>query len=62
MTIKPHHVLVKFGEGVPSDLQGTVLLGMERSLREAGLPCEVFLETMRDQNKLRRLITKDDIL
>ena len=58
-----YHVLVRFGDGIPVSIQGPALMRLEQSLREwTKLPCEVFLETMRDQNKLRRLVTKDDLL
>lgn len=58
-----YHVLVRFGPGVPEAVQGPALLHFEQELRaQSGQPCEVFLDTMRDQNKLRRLITKDDLL
>ena len=61
--LQPHQVLVQFGTDIPSEVQSYALLEFERTLREvSGLPCEVFLNTMRDQNKLRRLITVDDII
>ena len=61
--LQPHQVLVQFGADIPTEVQGYALLEFERTLREvSGLPCEVFLNTMRDQNKLRRLITIDDIV
>ena len=49
-----------FGSGVPSDLQGVALLAMERLLREAGCPAEVFKHTMADDSKLRRSMTKEE--
>lgn len=59
----PYHVQVRFGGGIPAEVQSYALLEFERCLREvSGMPCEVFLDTMRDQNKLRRLVTKDDLL
>ena len=57
--IAPHHVLVDFGEGIPYDAQGIVLLAMERALREMGLPAEVFKRTKPDDSKLRRSMTPE---
>ena len=51
------HVTVTFGKGIPSDLQGKVMLHMERTLRENGLPAEVFKPTCEDDSKLRRNMT-----
>ena len=55
-----YHVIVKFGKGIPNDLQGVVMLAMEKSLRERGVPAEVFKETMPDDSKLRRLMTVEE--
>ena len=52
-----HHITIKFGNGIPPDLQGWAMLAMERMLREKGVPAEVFKETMADDSKLRRLMT-----
>ena len=57
--LPPFHVLVDFGSGVPSDLQGVVLLAMERSLREAGCPAEVYKRAAPDDSKLRRSMTPE---
>ena len=57
-----HHVIVDFGKAVPPDLQGKVLLGMERALREAGCPAEVFKRTMTDDSKLRLRMTDEERL
>jgi hypothetical protein len=55
--MKEHHVIIRFGNGIPSDAQGRAMLAMERMLREIGLPAEVFKETMPDDSKLRRSMT-----
>lgn len=55
-----HHVIVKFGRGVPPDAQGRAMLAMERLLRESGIPAEVFKETMPDDSKLRSLMTVEE--
>lgn len=57
-----HHVLVKFGKSIPDAAQGEVLLAIEMMLRTRGIEAEVFLETMRDQNVLRRKLTPQDSL
>lgn len=54
-----HHVLVDFGRSIPPDAQGVVMLAMERSLREAGIPAEVFKRTKEDDSKLRRSMTPE---
>lgn len=51
------HVIVQFGKGIPSDAQGTVMLAMEKALREMGVPAEVFKETKPDDSKLRNKMT-----
>jgi hypothetical protein len=58
--IPQYHVLVKFGSGIPDTQQGHLLLIMEQWLRDVGIPAEVFLETMRDQNVLRRKLSEAD--
>lgn len=58
--MNPNHVIVDFGKSVPPDLQGRVLLQMERSLREAGLQAEVFKRTMPDDSKLRLRMTEEE--
>lgn len=52
-----HHVLVKFGQGIPSDLQGIVMLRLEQWLRDRDVPAEVFKETMGDDLKRRSTMT-----
>lgn len=57
------HVQVTFGPGIPGAYKGHALLMFEKMLRDTmALPVEVFLETAKDQNKLRRLLTKDDAI
>lgn len=61
--LPPNDVLVIFGAGIPSEVRGRALLALERFLRiECDTPAEVFLETMRDQNKLRRDLTREDVI
>ena len=55
-----HHVIVDFGKAVPPDLQGLVLLQMERTLRENGVGAEVFKRTMPDDSKLRLRMTSEE--
>lgn len=55
--MNPMHVLIRFGSAIPPDLQGVVMLAMERTLRERGVAAEVLKETMADDSKLRRLMT-----
>jgi len=54
------HVLVDFGSGIPSDAQGIVLLAMEKSLRQMGLPAEVYKRTLPDDSKLRLKMTTEE--
>jgi hypothetical protein len=60
--IPAHQALVMFGPDVPSAAKGPALLAFERALREHGADCSVFMETMRDQNKLRRKLTREDVI
>lgn len=62
MIVPPNQVIVIFGPNVKSEAKGPALLAFERTLRENGAECEVFMETMRDQNKLRRKLGKDDLV
>lgn len=59
-SVNPHHIIVKFGKGINSDLQGVTMLQMEKTLREAGVPAEVFKETMPDDSKLRSKMTTEE--
>ena len=58
-SIQAHHVIVKFGRGIPSDEQGKTMLAMEKSLREAGVPAEVFKAYMGDDLKRRSEMTNE---
>jgi hypothetical protein len=55
------HVIVKFGKGIPSDVQGVALLDFERKLRSLmpGHWIEVFKETKADDSKLRSMMTPE---
>jgi hypothetical protein len=56
--VKEIHVVVRFGEGVPSEAQGVSLLAFEKHLRTiTGLDCRVFKERMGDDSKLRIKMT-----
>ena len=58
--IQPLHVIVDFGSGIPSDIQGVVMLAMEKTLRkETGMDIEVFKQTREDDSKLRRSMTTE---
>lgn len=52
-----NEVLVQFGSGIPSDLQGSALLHLEQELREQGVEAEVYKETKKDDSKVRNLMT-----
>ncbi len=56
----PNQVIVKFGKGISSDLQGRTMLQMEKTLREAGIEAEVFKETMADDSRLRSKMTVEE--
>jgi hypothetical protein len=58
--VSDHHVIVDFGSGIPSEAQGPVMLAMERSLREQGIPAEVFKPTKADDSKLRSRMTIEE--
>lgn len=51
------NVLFQFGDGIPPDAQGKVMLLAETFLRESGLPACCLKETMPDDSKLRRHMT-----
>jgi hypothetical protein len=58
--VNPLHVLVKFGDEIPSDAQGPALLAFEKMLRQStGLDCRVFKNRMGDDSKLRIMMTKE---
>lgn len=55
-----HHVIIKFGKGIPVDERGKVLLALEGSLRKStGLRIEVFQEARGDDSRLRALMTTE---
>ena len=53
-------VIVDFGKNIAPDLQGVVLLQMERTLRENGVQAEVFKRTAPDDSKLRLRMTTEE--
>lgn len=57
----PLHVIVKFGSEIPGDVQGPILLDLERALRKAcpGKWIEVFKEIKGDDSKLRNMMTAE---
>ena len=57
--IPDHHVIVKFGAGIPSSLQSKAMFDMEVFLRKSGVAAEVFKETKADDSKLRRSMTAE---
>lgn len=62
MNVPSGQALVIFGPDVKPSAKGPALLAFERALRLAGADCTVFMETMRDQNKLRRKLTREDVI
>lgn len=60
--VPPNQALVIFGPDVKPEAKGPALLAFERALRMSGADCAVFLGTMRDQNKLRRNLTREDVI
>lgn len=57
-----NQVIVDFGKAIPPDLQGRVMLQMERTLRESGVAAEVFKRTQADDSKLRLRMTAEERL
>lgn len=58
--MKALHVIVKFGDQVPSEAQGPALLAFEKALRQSTkLDVRVFKERMGDDSKLRIMMTKE---
>ena len=55
-----YQVIVDFGRAVPPDLQGRVMLHLEKELREAGCPACVFKRTAPDDSKLRLRMTDEE--
>lgn len=60
MPAADNHVIVRFGSIVPGDVQGVVMMAMEKHLRRLGYPCEVFKDTMADDSRLRREMTPEE--
>lgn len=60
--LAPMHVEVKFGSGIPSDVQGKALLELERALRRMmpGQWIETFKENKGDDSKLRMMMTAEE--
>jgi hypothetical protein len=49
-------VTIAFADGVPYAVKPTLMMMLERRLRkETGIPLELFMEEMKDVNKIRRL-------
>lgn len=62
MQIPDLHVVVDFGKGVPSMIQGDAMLAFEKKLRELSgraLWIEVFKRNKGDDSKLRANMTKE---
>ena len=56
----PLHVIVKFGDGIPSKFHGKALLDFEKAIRAlTGVRAEVFMEQKGDDSKLRSAMTKE---
>lgn len=61
--IPPLHVVVQFGSGIPSDVQGPALLAFEKILRDLTnhkLWIETFKEAKGDDSKLRMAMTAEE--
>lgn len=58
----PLHAIVKFGSGIPGDVQARALLEFERVLRRMmpGQWIETFKENKSDDSKLRMMMTKEE--
>ncbi len=52
-----YSVVVKFGIGIPADMQGVCMLAMERWLRDHEIPAIVSKEVMADDSRLRLSMT-----
>jgi hypothetical protein len=56
------HVVVQFGKGIPSEVQGEAMLAFEKKLRDLThrtLWIEVFKDAKGDDSKLRANMTKE---
>lgn len=58
--MKANDVLVKFGPGIPGDVQAKLMFDMEVALQKRGLDVRVLKETMGDDSKLRVLMTPEE--
>mgnify|MGYP001615276554 CR=1 FL=1 len=58
--MRDYEVIVEFGKTVHPDMQGRVMLYMEKFLREHGVPAEVFKRTASDDSKLRLRMTPEE--
>ena len=58
----PLHVVVKFGSGIPAEVQGPALLAFEQTLRKLipGQWIETFKEAKGDDSKLRAMMTAEE--
>jgi hypothetical protein len=60
MPDKGHHIIIKFGQAIPYDIQCRSMLMWEKQLRaETGIRVEVFGHTRGDDSKLRALMTPE---
>lgn len=58
-----HYIKLQFEKGFQGIDTGPFLLEVERLARKMlGVRAEVFLETMRDQNKARQKLTSKDVI
>lgn len=58
-----HYIKVQFENGYQGIDKGPFLLEVERMARKMlGVRAEVFMETMRDQNKPRQKLKKGDVI
>lgn len=58
-----HYIKINFAHGFDGVDKGPFMLEVERLARQMlGKPAEVFMDTMRDQNKLRRKLTPLDVI
>lgn len=56
----PLHVIVKFGDGIPSSFHPKALFDFEIALRKlTGIRAEVFMDQKGDDSKLRSMMTKE---
>ena len=58
--MKSNEVMVKFGRGIPGEVQAKMMFDMELALQKLGHDARVLKETMGDDSKLRILMTPDE--